>query len=238
MLNRFGNQRLVLLGVAILVAAIAVGVVVAVSGGGGSSSSNAATTTSPTAAGNQESAFKGVVQQGLRLGSNAAPATLYVFEDPQCPYCKQWSLDSVPATVAQLVKTGKVNLLLRPIEVIGADSEPGIRAVYAAAKYNRAWNMMEAIYQRQGQEGSGWITKDVIAAAAREAGVSPANIEAAMKTPAVTSLWRDAQQIAQQWGVAGTPTFVLLKQLGAPKQVNPPSLEPADFTSALHAALQ
>ncbi len=172
------------------------------------------------------------------LGSASAPATLYVFEDPQCPYCRQWSLDSVPATVTQFVKTGKVNLKIQPIEVIGADSEPGIRAVYAAAKYNRAWNVFEALYQRQGEEQSGWITKDVIAAAATEAGVAPAKIEAGMQSAAVTSQWRAAEQQAQQWGVAGTPTFVLLKQLGTPRAVSPTSLEPADFTSALQAALQ
>ncbi|HZQ15521.1 MAG TPA: thioredoxin domain-containing protein [Gaiellaceae bacterium] len=238
MRNRLGSQRLVLLAVAVAVAAIAVGVVLALSGGGSSSAGDTTTVSTSTGGGNQESAFTGVAQQGLKLGPASAPASLYVFEDPQCPYCKQWSLDSIPATIEQLVKTGKVNLVLRPIEVIGADSEPGIRAVYAAARYNRGWSMLEALYQRQGQEGSGWITKDVIAAAAREAGLSPAKVEAAMNTPAVTSQWRDAQQTAQQWGVAGTPTFVLLKQLGTPTQVNPASLEPADFTSALQAALQ
>lgn len=233
---KLGNQRLALLAIAILVAAAAVGVIVAFTGGGGSSSNNAQTTT--TVAGNQESALKGVSQQGLRIGSASAPATLYVFEDPQCPYCAQWSLDSLPATVNQFVKTGKLNLELRPIRIIGPDSEPGIRAVYAAAQQNRGWNMLEALYQRQGTEESGWITKSVITSAAREAGAAPARVESAMSSAPVTNKWRQAELLAQQWGVNGTPTFVLVKQLGTPQPVNPPGLEPADFTAALQSALQ
>jgi protein-disulfide isomerase len=228
------RQRLVLLGVAVLVAAIAVGVVVAFVGTGNGSSSGPPTTTT----GNQESALAGVAQHGLRLGSASAPATLYVFEDPQCPYCRQWSLDSVPAVVSEFVKTGRVNLVLQPIEAISEDSVPGVRAIFAAALKNRAWNMMEALYQRQGTERSGWITTGVLKDAAKEAGLSPSFVLDRLNSPTVTNAWRTSQQRAVNWGIRGTPTFILQKQLGTPQQVSPTSLEPQDFTAALRAALE
>ena len=233
------NRLLLLLGAIALAAVIVVAVVLFVGNGNGSSSaSDTTTTTSGSTTPEAESAFAGVRQVGLVLGKATAPNTLYIFEDPQCPYCRQWSIDSEPSAVDEFVRTGQVKFELQPIEVIGPDSEPGIRAVYAASQQNKAYNMLEALYERQGEEESGWITPSVIAASAHEVGADPVAIKNAMPTAKVTAQWGAAEKLAQQWGVAGTPTFVLLKPLGTPQQVNPASLESADFNAALRAALQ
>jgi protein-disulfide isomerase len=231
---------LLLVGAVVAAAVIVVLVIVFVGNGGSSSASDATTTTTGSGSSTPEavSAFSGVRQQGLELGKATAPNTLYVFEDPQCPFCRQWSIDSMPSAVDEFVKTGQVKFELRPIEVIGSDSEPGIRAVYAASQQNKAWNMLEALYERQGEEQSGWITPSVIAASAREVGADPVAIKKAMPTAKVTAQWAASEKLVQQWGVAGTPTFVLIKPLGTPQQVNPTSLEPTDFDAALRAALQ
>ena len=233
------NRLLLLLGAIALAAVIVVAVVLFVGNGNGSSSaSDTTTTTSGSTTPEAESAFAGVRQVGLVLGKATAPNTLYIFEDPQCPYCRQWSIDSEPSAVDEFVRTGQVKFELRPIEVIGPDSEPGIRAVYAASQQNKAYDMLEALYERQGEEESGWITPSVIAASAHEVGADPAAIKKAMPTAQVTAQWGAAEKLAQQWGVGGTPTFVLLKPLGTPQQVTPSSLEPTDFNAALRAALQ
>jgi protein-disulfide isomerase len=229
---------LLLLGTIALAAVVVVAVVIFVGNGNGNSSARDTTTTSSSTTPEAVSAFAGVRQVGLELGKATAPNTLYVFEDPQCPYCRQWSIDSEPSAVDEFVRTGQVKFELRPIEVIGPDSEPGIRSVYAASQQNKAYNMLEALYERQGEEQSGWITPSVIAASAREVGADPVAIKKAMPTAKVTAQWAAAEKLAQQWGVAGTPTFVLIKPLGTPQQVNPSSLEPTDFNAALRAALQ
>jgi protein-disulfide isomerase len=234
--GRLPKNRLLLLLVAVAVAVVAILAVVVFAGRGDSAATAETTTTSPTST--DDGAFAGVPQQGLTLGKASTPDTLYVFEDPQCPYCKQWSLDTLPSAVNEFVRTGQVKFELRSIEVIGPDSEPGIRAVYAAAQQNKAWNMSEALYERQGEEESGWITNRVIASAAVSAGANPVAIKKAMPTAAVTAQWRASEGIVQQWGVAGTPTFVLVKQLGTPEQVTPTSLDPTDFNDALRSALQ
>jgi protein-disulfide isomerase len=233
------NRLLLLLGAVVAAAVIVVVVVVVVGNGGGDSAASTTTTTTGSSSTPEAvSAFAGVRQKGLELGKATAPNTLYVFEDPQCPFCKQWSIDSMPSAVDEFVRTGQVKFELRPIEVIGSDSEPGIRAVYAASQQNKAWNMLEALYERQGEEQSGWITPSVIAASAREVGADPVAIKKAMPTAKVTAQWGASEKLVQQWGVAGTPTFVLIKPLGTPQQVNPTSLEPTDFNAALRAALQ
>jgi protein-disulfide isomerase len=233
------NRLLLLLGAIALAAVIVVAVILFIGNGNGSSSASGTTTTT-SGSGTPEavSAFAGVRQKGLELGKATAPNTLYIFEDPQCPYCRQWSIDTEPSAVDQFVRTGQVKFELRPIEVIGSDSEPGIRAVYAASQQNKAYNMLEALYERQGEEQSGWITPAAIAASAREVGADPVALKKAMPTAKVTAQWAASEKLVQQWGVAGTPTFVLLKPLGTPQQVNPASLEPGDFNAALRAALQ
>jgi protein-disulfide isomerase len=228
-----------LFGAIALAAVIVVAVVLLVGNGNGNpSASDTTTTTIGSTTPEADTAFAGVRQVGLELGKATAPNTLYIFEDPQCPYCRQWSIDSEPSAVDEFVRTGQVKFELRPIEVIGPDSEPGIRAVYAASQQNKAYNMLEALYERQGEEESGWITPSVIADSAREVGADPVAIKKAMPSAKVTAQWGAAEKLAQQWGVAGTPTFALVKPLGTPQQVNPASLEPTDFNAALRAALQ
>jgi protein-disulfide isomerase len=232
------NRLLLLLGAIAAAAVIVVAVILLVGSGGGSSNASDTTTTTSSSTPEAVSAFAGVRQKDLELGKATAPNTLYVFEDPQCPFCRQWSVDSMPSAVDEFVRTGQVKFELRPIEVIGSDSEPGIRAVYAASQQNKAWNMLEALYERQGEEQSGWITPSVIAASAREVGADPVAIKKAMPTAKVTAQWAASEKLVQQWGVGGTPTFVLIKPLGTPQQVSPSSLEPTDFNAVLRAALQ
>ena len=133
------NRLLLILGAAAAAAIVVVAVVlVAGSGsGGGSSSSNEPTTVAsggttqpPT------SALKGVPQHGDILGKPTAPATLTVFEDPQCPYCRQWNIDTLPTVVRDYVRTGRVKLQYRGIVVIGENSDAGLRAMYGAAPQN------------------------------------------------------------------------------------------------------
>ena len=235
------RNRLLLLGGVIVAALAVVGVVVALLGSG-SSSTKATTTisTSPSAGGGTEakSTFAGVPQRGDTLGRASAPVTLTVFEDPQCPFCRQWNIDTLPTVVHNYVRTGRIKIVYRGVVVIGANSLVGLAAIYAAAEQNKLWQMTEALYERQGDENSGWITVPLVRAAAREIGLNPAKVVAAMRASAVTSAIRQSVNEAQSLGINSTPTFAIQKQLGTLQQLQVSGLEPADFTSALDQALQ
>ncbi len=182
--------------------------------------------------------FAGVPQQGDTVGKPAAPATMLVFEDPQCPYCQQWTLDTLPTVVDEFVRTGMLKLVYRGIEVIGPNSEKGLRAVFAAGLQNKLWNVSDALYDMQGAENSGWITDDVITSAATAAGANGAAILAASSSNEVTAELALAEHEAQTYQVQGTPTFVLEQPPALPSQLAVTSLEPGPFTAALSAALQ
>ena len=232
------RNRLLVLGGAIAAAAVAVVVIVVVAGSGSGSSSTTTTTTTTNSKPEAVSTFAGVPQSGDTLGKASAPVTLTVFEDPQCPFCRQWNIDTLPTVVQDYVRSGRIKVAYRGVVVIGNNSLAGLAAIYAAGEQNKLWQMAEALYERQGDENSGWITTAVVRDAAREIGLNPARIVKAMKSNTVLAKIRTSINEAQSLGINGTPTFAVQKQLGTLQQLQVSGLEPGDFTPALDRALQ
>jgi protein-disulfide isomerase len=140
--------------------------------------------------------------------------------------------------VENYVRTGRIKIVYRGIEVIGDNSLVGLAAVYAAGRQNKLWDMSEALYERQGDENSGWITLPVVKDAAREIGANVTKLVADMKSDAVLSQIGASSKLANQLGIQGTPTFAIQRPLGTLQQLQVSSLEPSEFSSALDQALQ
>ena len=233
------RNRLYLLGAA-AGAAIVVAAVLVLAGTGGSppaktTTSTVATETTPAV---PTASLAGIPQHGDILGRASAPVTIRIFEDPQCPYCREWNIGTLPSVIATYVKTGRVNLVYRGIEIIGPNSERGLRAVYAAGEQNKLWQMVDALYARQGVETSGWITDAVITSAAHEVGANAAEILAASSSAAVTAMLKSSEHEATVDAVGGTPTFVVQRPPALPTQLQLSSLDPASFAAALDPLLK
>jgi protein-disulfide isomerase len=232
------RTRLILLGAAALAAIVVAVVLVLVGTGGGSSGTATSSNATGTTSAPPPASLAGIPQHGDTLGRASAPVTVSVFEDPQCPYCREWNVDTLSSVVTDYVKTGRIKLVYRGIEIIGPNSVQGLRAIYAAAAQNKLWQMVDALYARQGAENSGWITPQVISAAAREAGADPTAIASASSSAAVTAMLKNAGQEATADAIGGTPTFVVQRPPGLPTQLQLAGLDPASFAAALNTALQ
>jgi protein-disulfide isomerase len=228
------RNRLLLVAAAVGVAAV-VAVVLIVASGSGSSSAMTTATTTATA---PSSSLAGIPQHGNTLGQASAPATLVVYEDPQCPFCRSWNVSTLPSVVSQFVRTGKIKLEYRGVVIIGPVSVRGLRAIYAAGKQNKLWNFADALYAHQGAENSGWITNEVILAAARDAHADGKAILADMGTSPVTAELREAQKQATADQLQGTPTFIIERPPALAQPLAVSALDPATFDAALTAALQ
>ena len=238
MLSGVSRNRLLLLAGAVGAAALVVVVLILI--GAGSDSKRDNTVSSASAAAPQKKPFlAGVPQHGNTLGAADAPATLTVYEDPQCPFCRDWALETLPSVVENYVRPGRLKLVYNGVQIIGPNSQAGLRAIYAAARQNKLWNLADALYRRQGAENSGWITDAVISEAAAGVGANGAAIRTAAPTAAVTAQLISAARQASVDRVQGTPTFVLQRPPPSlPQQLNVTALDPATFESALAAALQ
>ncbi|HXK14669.1 MAG TPA: thioredoxin domain-containing protein [Gaiellaceae bacterium] len=229
------RNRLMLVAAAVGGAALLAVVLILVVG-----KSSTATTTTATAPAIATAAklFAGIPQHGNTIGKASAPATLIVYEDPQCPFCREWNVQTLPTVLDQYVRTGKLKLVYRGVVIIGPDSVRGLRAIGAAAKQNKLWNLVDALYARQGAENSGWITNSVIVAAASDAGANGPAVVAGMGAPSVGATLTTWQSQAKADRLQGTPTFVIERPPAVSQQLPVQGLDPATFVAALAAALQ
>jgi protein-disulfide isomerase len=215
-----------------LVALLAVVVAIAISGG-----SDSTTVKKPAG---EKSLFAGIPQDGLTLGKADAPATLEEFVDPQCPYCKQFSLEGLPTVVQDYVRTGKLKLVVRPLTFIGPDSQTAARTIVAAGEQNQAFPYLELFYANQGPENSGYVTDAFLRRIGGQVkGLDvDATMQAATSDAQVTKQLGAANRRAQALDVNSTPSLVLTVGSGDPQ---PLQLDPSDYkgsvTSALNAAL-
>ena len=231
------RKRRVILLMASAVAALAVvGILIAVSQSGGDDESGLGGGESIAGVRDVAKRFSGVPQEGARLGSPGAPATMLEFVDLQCPFCAQYTTDSLPTVIDRYVRTGKINIELRPISIIGPDSSTAAAGAAAAAQRNRLWQFVDLFYLNQGRENSGYVTEDFLRAIARGAGVAGDAVVTASGAPESIPLLRQSAAEAQRNGINSTPSFLLRR--GTELQgIAVSSFEPAEFTAALDEAL-
>jgi protein-disulfide isomerase len=223
------NRRILIAVVGVAVVAAGALIALSVSGGGGSS-------TPATTAAAEPGLLAGIPQHGTVLGKPTATATVYEFADLQCPFCGDFARDALPSVVREYDRTGRIKLDFRPLEFLGADSDRGARAVLAAAKQNRAWNMVEGLYAAQGEENSGWLTESLV----REigGGIQGLDVDKMVEDMRdVSPGLQTAANQANQLGVQGTPSFFLLKPLGQPKELQLGALSADGFRAALEPLL-
>ena len=94
--------------------------------------------------------FKGVPQTLNVVGKKTAPVTMIEFADLQCPYCRDYTKNALPALVTKYVRTGKAKFVFSGMHFLGPDSDKALRAVYAAGLQDHLWEMLDLLYKSQG----------------------------------------------------------------------------------------
>lgn len=188
---------------ATLVAAAVVGVVTTRGGDGEAAS------TLPAAA-EEIALFRGLPQDGLALGEPGAPVTLVEFADLQCPYCREFEVDALPALVERHVRAGTLRLEFRGLAFIGPDSDRGLRAVLAAAEQDRLYELKALLYANQGGENAGWLSEELVAAAGRSIpGLAVDRLLDEIESETVGERVAEHAAEARRRGVAATPTILV-----------------------------
>jgi protein-disulfide isomerase len=156
----------VLIAAAVIVGLLVVGAVAAFQLNGGSETKPPPPGVSLPGAEDVQRMLKGIPQSGNVLGSPSAPVTLVEYVDLQCPYCQQFETQVMPNIVERYVRPGKLKVEARVLAFIGADSQRGQAAAIAAGSQGKEFNFVQLLYDNQAGENSGWLSEDMVKAAA------------------------------------------------------------------------
>jgi protein-disulfide isomerase len=207
------RRRLTQLGALLGVAVAVVAIAIAVSSGGGSSDGGGQGAGSGgDVAGSAEVAelFGGIPQDRLVLGRAGAPVTMVEFVDPQCPFCREYALNEMPALIDKYVRTGKLRMELRTLSFIGPDSVKAAKVINAAARQDKAWNVEHLLYYNQGKENSGYVTDEFLRSIlAAVPGLDVERVLRDAETPEVAQELGAANTLASRYAADSTPSFVL-----------------------------
>jgi protein-disulfide isomerase len=208
------RRRLLLVGGIGLVAVIVIAV--AIAAGSGSSSG---TTSSSSAAGTVNRLLTGLPQQGNTLGKPGAPVTVTVFEDLECPICREFTLGAENQLIANDVRAGRAKLVFRSLQTATPDAttfQVQQQAAVAAGKQQKLWHFVELFYHQQGPEGTPYVTESYLDKLAHQVpGLDYKAWLAARKADLSHQVSGD-ESLAHSKNFDSTPTIVVKGPKGSP----------------------
>lgn len=212
------RQRLYTFGGVLVVVIVIVAVIIAVAGGGGSSSGGSKSK-SATA-----SLLQGIPQNGVTLGQPNAPVTVTVYEDLECPVCKEFTENAENKLIANEVRKGKVKLVMKSLQTATPDLATfqfQQQAALAAGKQNKLWNFTENFYREQGQEGTTYVTESYLTNLAKQIpGLDVGKWKQARNNDKSLAQQVSADlALANQKGFNSTPTIVVQGPNASPAPV-------------------
>jgi protein-disulfide isomerase len=215
------RRRLTRLGGVLLLAVVVVAVAIAVSSG--SSGKKGSSTPSRKAASTVNALLAGIPQRGNVLGKASAPVQVTVYEDLQCPVCKDFTLGAEDKLIAGEVRTGRVKLVFRSLQTATPDAttfQTQQQAALAAGRQNKLWHFVELFYHQQGQEGTGYVTESYLRNLAGQVpGLNQSTWLAARQSGALASTVSSDEALAQRSGFNSTPTIVVQGPKASPAPV-------------------
>ena len=86
-------------------------------------------------------------------GRPDAPVTIYEMSDFQCPYCRDFTLQTMPSLEREYIKSGKVRLTFINLPLTGMHRNAMAAAELAmcAARQGKFWLVHDRLFQRQPQ---------------------------------------------------------------------------------------
>ncbi|MEW6605095.1 MAG: thioredoxin domain-containing protein [Thermoproteota archaeon] len=202
----------------VLIAAIAVGIIVA-----GIAAALAMSSTSAAPADNNNSDQNERIMRQLlsptiadapALGNSDALVTIVEFGDYQCTWCYRWHQSTKDSLMADYVKTGMVRFMFKdfPInDLSDRASSLAAEASYCAADQGKYWEYHDEVYNNWDGENTGWVTRTSLERFAENIGVSDIDeFSDCLDSGKYTSVVRGNYNLARSVGLDATPSFIVL----------------------------
>lgn len=154
-----------------------------------------------------------VQKQGQRdviLGDANAKVTIIEYGDYQCPFCARFFETTEQSIRDNYVKTGKVKMVFRNFQFLGAESELAGQAAECAKDQNNFWAYYDAIYQAEGKDGkenNGNMNKAFFVELAKNAGLDVDKFTSCYDSGKYADTVKQSTQDAAALGINSTPTI-------------------------------
>ncbi|MCX6551527.1 MAG: DsbA family protein [Acidobacteria bacterium] len=144
------------------------------------------------------------------LGSASAAVTMIEYSSLGCPHCASFHAATLPQIRTAYIDTGKVRFIYRDFPL---DTTALAAAMVARCSGDRYFTVLDQLYQTQATWAGSANPTSAIKAIVATAGMTGAEVDACLALAdlrnGLTNM-RTAGQ--QQYGVSGTPTFIIGSQ--------------------------
>ena len=147
------------------------------------------------------------------IGNPNAPVVIAVWYDYQCPFCKQFELNTLPQVYDTYVAEGKVKVVFKDFQFLGEDSDTA--ALYARAVWeaypDRFHEWYQAMATNQDEEHGGFGNLESINTMTQGLGLDTDRITRLMndkKAEYQAAIDADRAE-GQALGINGTPSIVI-----------------------------
>lgn len=166
--------------------------------------------------GDEGAAPNGVDGFAVPVGSEDAPTTLTIFEDPQCPICRDFEA-TVGDQLSSAIEAGEVRVDYRIVSFLDRASANeyssraanALMAVQDTAGPEAFAEFHRTLFDNQPEEGTEGPDDDQLVAWAVEAGAPEADVRPLIEDGAFDQFVVNATDQMSREGVTGTPTVLI-----------------------------
>ena len=150
------------------------------------------------------------------LGDENAAITFVEFADYRCPFCHKFHEETFDKVVTNLINTGKAKFLFKDFVVNDRDEYKGSMqaavASHCAAEQGKYWEYVKEIYKNFQPEPQHWVNLDSLLTFANNIQIEDIEkFKNCVESNKYQNQIQESGSLAQQLGITGTPTFVVLK---------------------------
>ena len=161
---------------------------------------------------------------GVLIGSDRVPRQLVLFEDPQCPYCRQFE-EASGELLRRLVETEAVAIEYRMRCFLGVESVRADNALALAAEAGRFDELRRQMFADQPAESTGGYTVDDLIDRGRQVGLSSPDYQQGVRDERYARWVVGVDRVFQRQDPKGTPAGLLDgRPVSAEVLYDPPTL--------------
>jgi protein-disulfide isomerase len=167
------------------------------------------------------------------MGDPNAPIQIEEFADFQCPFCERFHKETEPLLKQYYIDTGKVQFVFRSMGNFVSDNKARIQgtpattesqdaalAAYCAGDQNKFWEMHTHLFANVLGEDAGSFTDRRLAAIAEKAGLDMDQFNSCYNNGKFKDRVQQDSQDGQAANVTGTPGFIITYTVNGEKKTD------------------